>query len=97
MGGNPLMTGDNVRLVRDLTGHGIMDAKRVIELAGTEEFGGDVVLAVAYVNASQYAIMVHGDRHAWNMAKALERVDGLRERCPELDAAFPRTGAAPSP
>lgn len=97
MGGNPLLTADNVRLVRDLTGHGIMDARRVIELAGTDEFGGDVVLAVAYVDASQLAIMVHGDRHAWNMAAALKRVDGLRERCPGLDAAFPRPGTAPRP
>jgi len=92
-----LYNAGNVRLVRDLVGIGMMDAKRVILLADTEEFRGDVLLAVAYVGASGCAVMVHGDRHQWNMARARSTVDGLRERLPDLVDAFPRPGCTTRP
>jgi len=92
-----LYNAGNVRLVRDLSGIGMMDAKRAILLAGTEEFRGDVLLAVAYVGASGCAVMVHGDRHKWNMARARSTVEGLRERLPELVAAFPQPECASRP
>lgn len=79
----------DVRLVRDLTGMGIMDAKRAVNLAAADDFAGDVVLAVGYVYASGLAVMVPRGRHAWNLAKGAEVAERLRREHPELDAAFP--------
>jgi hypothetical protein len=92
-----LLTAENVRLVRDLTGMGMMDAKKAVELAGGDDFAGDVVLAIGYVHASGLAINVGNDRHGWNLMKGAEYAERFRREIPELDAAFPKPGAVPCP
>jgi len=94
------MTGtlaDRCRLIREHAGIGLMEAKRALILAEESDFAGDVILAVAYLDAAGFAVHVKGDRHAWNLDRARERTAGLRERHPELDEAFPLPSASPAP
>lgn len=66
-------------------------------MAEEPDFGGDVVLAVAFQEANAFAIHAKGDRRAWNLAKARGIAEGMRERNPVIDAAFPSPAAAPAP
>ncbi len=90
-------TAERCRLLRELTGMGLMGCRKALTLAEGPEFDGDVVLAVAYLEASSHAIHVKGDRHARNLSFARDRAPGLRERLPDLDAAFPSPGLPPKP
>lgn len=82
-------TAANAQIIRDTVGIGLAEVKRAFELARSEEFNGDVVLAVGYLHANGLAVNIRGDRHAWNMDIGADRAKALRERHPELDAAFP--------
>jgi hypothetical protein len=62
--------------LRDLTGMGLMDCSKALRLSEDPEFGGDVVLAVCYVNAAGFAVNVRGDRHAYNLSMARSRAPG---------------------
>jgi hypothetical protein len=84
-----MVTATNAKLLRELTGMGLMDCKSALEIAGTEEFAGDVVLGVAYVASSGLAVHVKGDRHAWVLSRARDQAIRLREGSAELDQAFP--------
>ncbi len=88
---------EQCHLLREVAEISLPEARRALLLAQEPEFGGDVVLAVAYIHAASLAMNVRGDRHAWNLNIARERAPGLREWLPALDAAFPDRNTAPSP
>lgn len=92
-----LVTAERCKRLREATGLGLMACRKALMLAEGPEFDGDVVLAVAYLEAASYAVHVKGDRNAWNLSCARERAPGLREGLPELDAAFPAPRSAPAP
>lgn len=92
-----VLTADEVKALREMVGLGMMDCKRILLLARTEEFGGDVPLAFAYVDSNSNAVHVKGDRHAFMLSRARARVESIRERFPALDAAYPALPPAPSP
>lgn len=92
-----LVTAERCKRLRETTGMGLMGCKKALTLAEGPEFDGDVVLAVAYLEAASYAVHVKGDRHAWNLSCARERAPDLRERLPDLDAAFPAPDSNPTP
>lgn len=86
---------EKVRLLRDLTGFGIMDCRRAFSTA--EAFGGDVVAALAAIDRNGLAIVVRGDRDAWAASGAPEHAARWRASMPGLDEAFPLpSGPAPA-
>lgn len=80
-------TADEVRLLRRLTGFGIMDCRRAFETAG--QFGGDVVTALAAIHRSGLAVLVEADRDAWNRRGAAHQAERWRAAIKGLDEAFP--------
>jgi hypothetical protein len=86
------ITAERVRLLRDHTGRGMGECRRAMEMASRTEFGGDVVLAIAYIEVNSRAIAVKGDRHAYMLRCAGPEAERLRGLYPALDAAFPRSG-----
>lgn len=86
-------TAEQMKLLREHTGLGLMDCKRAFDLAQTPDFGGDVVLAAAYIDRNQLAIFIKGDRYTAMLRRAGPFADDLRARIPALDAAFPKPAA----
>lgn len=78
---------DEVRRLRDLTGSSLMDCRRAYEMA--EEFGGDVVVALAVLHRAGISIHHKGDRAAWNRSGAAAQADVWRAAIPGLDDGFP--------
>lgn len=83
-------TAEQVKLLREHTGLGLMDCKRAFDLAQGPDFGGDVVLAAAYVDRNKLAIFIKGDRYAAMLRRAAPFAEDLRARIPALDATFPK-------
>lgn len=54
-----------IKEVREKFGMGMRDAKRAVEIAN-ERFNGDVELGAWWVHANSLAVLVKGDRCAWN-------------------------------
>lgn len=80
----------HLKILREHTGLGMFDCRRAMEMALTPEFGGDVMLAVAYIDENAIAVAYKGDRHTVVLGKAGPVADRLRARYPALDAAFPK-------
>ncbi|ACS43995.1 hypothetical protein [Methylorubrum extorquens] len=87
------------RLLRELTGFGLADCRSA--LLAADDFGGDVIVALAAVEADGLAIHVKGDRADWIRSRAPGIADRWRAESPALDEFFPkpagRPGPAPSP
>ncbi len=84
-----LSANEKHRLIAKTYGLSFMQRQDALDLAETEEFGGDVVLAIAYLGdrgrASQ--MFASGQRHAIEAAR--ERAAVIRAKFPDLDTAFP--------
>ncbi|MGU3404908.1 hypothetical protein [Methylobacterium brachiatum] len=86
---------DEVRRLRDLTGSSAMDCRRAFGMA--EEFGGDVVVALAVLHRAGIAIQHKGDRDAWNRQGAAAQAECWRAAIPGLAESFPpRSAGAPT-
>jgi hypothetical protein len=85
---------DEVRRLRDLTGSSAMDCGRAFEMA--EEFGGDVVVALAVLHRAGIAIHHKGDRDAWNRKGAPAQAECWRASIPGLAESFPPRAAGAS-
>ena len=87
------------RLLRELTGFGLADCRSA--LLAADDFGGDVIVALAAVEADGLAIHVKGDRADWIRSRAPGIADRWKAESPALDESFPkpagRPGPAPSP
>ncbi len=82
------ITAENVKFLRDQTGFGLMQCREAMDHAMTDEFGGDVVLGIAYIHVGGFTTG-HGNR----LRKAVSHAEYLRERHPDLDARFPKPPA----
>lgn len=80
-------TAEEVRLLRRLTGSGVVDCRRAFETA--DQFGGDVVTALAAIHRSGLAVLVKADRDAWNRSGAAQQAERWRAAIEGLDEAFP--------
>jgi hypothetical protein len=92
-------TVEETRLLRELTGFGLADCRSA--LLAADDFEGDVIVALAAIEADGLAIHIKGDRAAWIRSRAPEIADRWRAKSPALDESFPkpagRLGPAPSP
>lgn len=84
-----------VRTLRDASGHGIQMVCKAFELARDDaRFGGDTVLALAFLDRMGLAIMIHGDKEAWALDIAQDLAERMRKQVEDLRAV---EGDAPSP
>lgn len=88
-------TAEEARRLRDLTGFGLADCMRAFLAAS--DFEGDVVVALAAIDANGLAIHVKGDRAAWVRSRAPGIAKRWRAASPALDEAFPKPTGRPDP
>jgi hypothetical protein len=67
-----------IRDVRDYTGIGLQEIKHGMRQANTD----DPLIGAFYSDSSACAVAVRGDRHRWNLKRAVARADETR---PALD------------
>lgn len=65
------MNADSVRHLRDITGCGFIECRDALK-----KTNGHVNLAAGYLHYKALAVNVKGDREAWNMKMAAERLKG---------------------
>lgn len=82
-------TASDIKALREFSGVSLDTCKRALEMAQSEKFGGDVIWALAALDADALAVSVKGDRDAWNARHGAETAKRWRERCPELNEKFP--------